>query len=99
MTKINPNDINYFKSQTTTDPNSGNKTGLYDDVENFDGVIYTIEKEGANLQEDTTFGKNCSSLPVEDKVIAESEKFLARNFTESEIYIPEIDQQHIIQNT
>jgi hypothetical protein len=56
MGEHNLNDINYFKDQTITDFNSGNKTGLHDAVvENVDGVIYLVEKEGVNLQEDTTF--------------------------------------------
>jgi hypothetical protein len=29
-------------------------------VDNVDGVIYLVEKEGVNLQEDTTFNKNYS---------------------------------------
>jgi hypothetical protein len=58
VTELNPNDINYFKGQTMTNPNTGNKTSLHDAVvENVDGLIYSIEKEGMNLQKDTTFDK------------------------------------------
>jgi hypothetical protein len=52
----NPNDINYFKGQTITDLNTGNKTSLHDAVvDNVDGVIYLVEKERVNLQADTYF--------------------------------------------
>jgi hypothetical protein len=100
MTEINPNNINYFKNQTTTNPNTGNKTSLHDDVvKNFDGVIYPIEKNGANLLEDTSLGKNYGNWAVEDKGAAESEKLLAQYYTENGMYIPEINQEHVIQNT
>jgi hypothetical protein len=99
MAKINPNDINYFKGQTITDPNTGNKISLHDVVvENVDGVIYGIEKEGVNVEENTTFDKNYGDLSVKDKGIIESEKFLAQYLTESGMKVPEIDQQSIIQN-
>jgi hypothetical protein len=58
MAEINPNDINYFKGQTITDPNIRNGRSIHDGVvENYDCVIYLIEKEGANVKEDTTFDK------------------------------------------
>jgi hypothetical protein len=85
MAELNPNDINYFKGQTITDPNTGNKTSLHD------GVIYLVENEGVNLQEDTTFNKNYVNLAVKDKGMAESEKFLPQYYTENGIensYIP-----------
>jgi hypothetical protein len=76
MAEYNPNDINYFKGQTITDPNTGNKTSLYDAVvENVDCVIYLVERERVNLQEDSTFNKNYGNLVVKDKGTAESEKF------------------------
>jgi hypothetical protein len=78
MAELNPNDINYFKGQTITDPNTKNKTNPHDAVvENVDGVIYVVEKEGVNLQEDTNFDKNFGNLGVKNIGLAESEKFLA----------------------
>jgi hypothetical protein len=47
-------------------------------VDNIDGVIYLVEKEGVNLQEETTFNKNYGHLAVKDKGGAESEKYLAQ---------------------
>jgi hypothetical protein len=83
MAELNPNDINYFKGQTITDPNSGNKTTLhYAIVENVEGV---------NLQEDTTFNKNCSNMAVNVNGAVEAEKFLAQYYTENGMEIPEID--------
>jgi hypothetical protein len=84
MAELNPNDINYFKGQTVTNPNTGNRTRLHDTVvDNVDGVIYLIEKEGVNLQEDTTFEKNYNNLAVKDKEETESEKFLTQYCTEN----------------
>jgi hypothetical protein len=38
--------INYFKGQTMSNPNTKNKTNLHNGVvENVDSVIYLIEKE------------------------------------------------------
>jgi hypothetical protein len=62
-------------------------------------VIYLIEKEGVNLQEDTTFNKNYGNLAVKDKRAAESEKVLAQYYTENGMEIFEIDQQRVMQNT
>jgi hypothetical protein len=68
MVELSPNDIKYFKGQSITDPNTGNKTSLHDAVvDNVDSVIYLVEKEGVNLQEDTTFNKNYGNLAVKDK--------------------------------
>jgi hypothetical protein len=65
MAEINLNDINTFKSQTITVPNTGNKTSLHDAVvENVDGVIYLIEREGVNVEEDTTFDENFGYLDI-----------------------------------
>jgi hypothetical protein len=62
MAELNPNDIYYFKWQTITDPNTENKTSLHDTVVDYvDSIIYLVEKEGANLQGDTTFNKNYSN--------------------------------------
>jgi hypothetical protein len=79
MAEVNTNDINYFKCQTVTNPNTGNKTSLHDIVvENVDGAIYLIEKEGLNVEEDTTFDKNFKHLTVKDNGIGEYEKFVAQ---------------------
>jgi hypothetical protein len=58
VAEINLNDINYFKGQTMTTLNTGNKTSFHEAVvENVDSVIYLVENEGVNLQKDTTFDK------------------------------------------
>jgi hypothetical protein len=51
-------------------------------VENVDGVIYLIEKEGVNVERNTNFNKNYSNFATRDKGTAESEKFLAEYYTE-----------------
>jgi hypothetical protein len=100
MAELNPNDINYFKGQTITDLNTGNKISLHDAVvDNVDGVIYLVEKEGVNIQEYTTFNKNYGNLAVKDKGAAEAEKFLPQYYTENGMKIPEINQQRVMENT
>jgi hypothetical protein len=101
MPELNPNDINYFKGQTITDPNTGNKSSLHDvSVDNVNSFIYLVEKEGVNLQEDTTtFNKNYWNLAVKDRGAAESEKFLAQYYTENGMETSEIDQQRVIENS
>jgi hypothetical protein len=92
MAELNPNDINYIKAQSITDPNTGNKTSLHDAVvENVEGVVYLVEKEGVNLQEDTTFNKNYGNLAVRDKGMAKSEKFPVQYNSEKGMEISEIN--------
>jgi hypothetical protein len=44
MAELNPNDINYFKGRTITDPNTGNKISLHCAVvENVDDAIYSVQ--------------------------------------------------------
>jgi hypothetical protein len=45
-------------------------------VKNVDDVIYLIEKEDVNAEENTTFLNNFGHLVLEDKGTAEFEKFL-----------------------
>jgi hypothetical protein len=100
MAELNPNDINYFKVQTTTNPNTGNKTSLHDAVvENVDGVIYLVKKERVNLQEVTTFNKNFGHFALKEKGMAEYEKYQAKYYTKNGMEIPEIDQQRVMKNT
>jgi hypothetical protein len=76
MAEINSKDINYFKGHTIINPNSRYKTCVHDAVvENVDGVIYTIEKEGVNVEKDTSFYKNFGHLVVKYKVLGESKNF------------------------
>jgi hypothetical protein len=76
MKELNPNDINYFKGQTITDPNTGEKKSLHDAVvDNVDGLIHLIENEGVKLEEDTTFEKLHGNLGVKNKSLAEGLKF------------------------
>jgi hypothetical protein len=97
MADINSNYINYFKSQTITDTNTRNETNLHDAVvENINGVIYLIEKEGVNLEGDTTFDKNYGHSAVKNK---KQPKFLTQDFAESRMQVSEIDHQRVIQNT
>jgi hypothetical protein len=52
------------------------------------GCNYLLEREGINLQEDTTFNKNYGNLTVKNKGTAESEKFLTQYYTENGMKIP-----------
>jgi hypothetical protein len=54
-------------------------------------VIYLVEKEGVNLQEDTTFNKSYSNLAVRDKGVIKSEKFLAQHY----IYIYKMEGRNL----
>jgi hypothetical protein len=77
MAEMNPNDINYFKGQTIIDPN-GNKQTLHDAVvENVDGVIYAVQSEGVNIEENINFEKNYGNWAVKDRGLADYEKFQA----------------------
>jgi hypothetical protein len=58
MAELNPNNINFFKQQTIIDPN-GNKVILHDAVvENVDGVIYSVQSVGVNIEENINFEKS-----------------------------------------
>jgi hypothetical protein len=78
MAELNPNDINYFKGQTIIDPH-GNKQTLHEAVvENVEGVIYAVQNEGVNIEENINFEKNYGNLAVKDKGLADYEKFQAQ---------------------
>jgi hypothetical protein len=99
IAEINPNDINYFKGQTIIDPNE-NKLTLHDaDVDNVDCVIYAVQNEGVNIEENINFEKNYGNLAVKDKGLAEYEKFQVQYYAEKGIDIPEMDQQRVMENT
>jgi hypothetical protein len=67
MAELNPNDINYFKGQTIIDSN-GNKQTLHDVVvENVDSVIYAVQNDGVNIEENINFEKNYGHWAVKDK--------------------------------
>jgi hypothetical protein len=68
-------------------------------VDNVDGVIHLLENEGVNLQQDTTFKKNYRHWVVTDKGMAESEKFLAKSYTENGMEIHEINQKRVMEST
>jgi hypothetical protein len=99
MAEMNPNDINYFKGQTVIDPN-GNKLTLHDAVvENVDGVIYAVQNEGVNIEENINFEKNYVHWAVKDTGLADYEKFQAQYYAEKGMELPEMDQQRVMDNT
>jgi hypothetical protein len=62
-------------------------------------VIYAVQNEGVNIEENRNFEKNYGNLVVKDIGLADYEKFQAQYYAEKGMELPEMDQQRVMENT